>query len=194
MRFLIVIIFALSLTTCGYDLSQYQHLKNPEIKVKTDQPVIVYTVKGDPGESGKEAFKALFSAFYALKGKHKIKSSAPIARWYGDVNGPKDQWTGEFALKINESVKEIPEKIIKKYPKLELKVWTYGETAEILHIGAYDNETETIKRLHEYIEKSGYEINGQHEEEYIKGPGMFFNGNPDKYQTIIRYPVKKIED
>jgi len=23
------------------------------------------------------------------------------------------------------------------------------------------------------------------------GPGMFFNGNQDKYKTIIRYPVKK---
>lgn len=107
------------------------------------------------------------------------------------MNGPKEEWVGEFALKVNASVKEIPEKIKTKYPKLELKVWKYGKTAEILHVGAYDAEDATINKLHEFIEKSGYEINGQHEEEYIKGPGMFFEGNPDKYQTIIRYPVKK---
>jgi hypothetical protein len=36
-----------------------------------------------------------------------------------------------------------------------------------------------------------------HEEEYIKGPGMIFAGNPETYLTIIRYPVQKrtpIED
>ena len=32
---------------------------------------------------------------------------------------------------------------------------------------------------------------GEHEEEYLRGPGMFSKGDPEKYLTIIRYRVKK---
>ncbi len=32
---------------------------------------------------------------------------------------------------------------------------------------------------------------GEHEEEYLKGPGMFGTGGPEKYLTIIRYRLKK---
>jgi len=42
-----------------------------------------------------------------------------------------------------------------------------------------------------FIEENEYKVTGAHEEEYLKGPGMFFMGNPKKYQTIIRYPVEK---
>ena len=34
-------------------------------------------------------------------------------------------------------------------------------------------------------------LQGEHEEEYIKGPGMLSKGNPQKYLTIIRYRVKQ---
>jgi hypothetical protein len=36
-------------------------------------------------------------------------------------------------------------------------------------------------------------IVGEHEEEYVRGPGMFSRGDPEKYLTIIRYRVKKAQ-
>ena len=45
--------------------------------------------------------------------------------------------------------------------------------------------TPTIEKIKTFISERGYEINGDHEEEYLKGPGMFFKGNPKKYRTII---------
>ena len=190
-----VIIFAIMICGCGHDLSRYEHLKDPSISNKADRNMIVYEIKGSPEETGGEAFTALFSAFYSLKRKHNLKSAAPLARWSGIPGQSEEEWVGEFALPVNASVKNIPEKIKAIYPKLQLKVWKYGETAEILHVGSYDSEDGTIKRLHEFIKDSGYIIIGKHEEEYIKGPGMFFKGNPKKYQTIIRYPVmKKLND
>ena len=38
----------------------------------------------------------------------------------------------------------------------------------------------------------GYEVSGLHEEDYLKGPGFLFAGNPDEYLTLIRYPVSKV--
>ena len=49
----------------------------------------------------------------------------------------------------------------------------------------------TILRLHDFIDSQGYRIIGEHEEEYLRGPGMFSRGNPEKYYTIIRYRVAK---
>ena len=40
-----------------------------------------------------------------------------------------------------------------------------------------------------FIADKGYVVAGPHEEEYLAGPGMV--AEPAKYQTIIRYQVKK---
>ena len=116
---------------------------------------------------------------------------APIGRWPKALETPKHEWLGIYGLEVSNSVLEIPAEIQEKYPKLKVETWEYGKVGEILHIGSYTNEPPTVDKLHEYINNSGYEISGLHEEEYLKGPGMFGKGNPDKYYTIIRYPVSK---
>ncbi len=65
--------------------------------------------------------------------------------------------------------------------------------AQILHVGRYDEEIADTEVLKEFIRSQGYEITGLHEEEYLKGPGFLFAGDPDDYLTLIRYPVKKID-
>jgi hypothetical protein len=167
-------------------------LVEPKITAKADQPMLTYSVTGDPGNSGKEAMGALMNTFFKLKKQHKLTMSPVIARWPMPFDTPKEEWIGVFGLPVNESVTEIPTAIKEKFPKLKLEIWTYGETAEILHVGSYAKETETIEKLHKYISDSGYTIAGVHEEEYVKGPGMFSKGNVDKYLTIIRYPVSKL--
>jgi hypothetical protein len=47
------------------------------------------------------------------------------------------------------------------------------------------------ERLLHFIDPQGYRVVGDHEEEYVKGPGMMFSGDPDKYLTIIRLRVEK---
>ncbi|MFH0768533.1 MAG: GyrI-like domain-containing protein, partial [Chloroflexota bacterium] len=68
---------------------------------------------------------------------------------------------------------------------VKLETWDYGTVAQILHLGSYDQEQPNIERLHKFIEESGYEIAGMHEEEYLTRPDSKFP------KTIIRYPVKK---
>ena len=95
-------------------------------------------------------------------------------------------------MPVPDEVTTLPEYEAEAGLKVALTTWEYGEVAEILHIGPYDKEDQTIAKLMTFIEQQGYEIIGEHEEEYLKGPGMFFKGNPEKYYTIIRYQVKKI--
>ena len=62
-----------------------------------------------------------------------------------------------------------------------VETWAYGDVAEILHEGSYGAEQPDIERLLRFIESSGDRVIGDYEEEYVKGPGIFFAGDPDKY-------------
>jgi hypothetical protein len=66
-----------------------------------------------------------------------------------------------------------------------IEMWKYGTVAQILHLGAYDQETENIKKLLVFIDEQGYEVAGDHEEEYLTRP------DAKVAKTIIRYPVRK---
>ena len=67
----------------------------------------------------------------------------------------------------------------------KIETGEYGATAQILHLGAYDQEEATVERLNQFIEDSGYEIAGVHEEEYLTQPAA------KVVKTIIRHVVRK---
>ncbi len=147
-----------------------------------------------PNEFGGKAFGLLFKTYFKIKGTPKgSKQPAPRARWPVSLDSPQSEWIGRYAMPVPEDTTELPEYKAEPGLTMELTTWEYGEVAEILHIGPYDKEEPTIEKLHNFIAQNGYEIIGEHEEEYLKGPGMFFKGNPEKYYTIIRYQVKKKE-
>lgn len=177
----------------GPDLSQFEHLQEPQISTKPDLKVIVVEAKGSPNDVGQNAFGLLFKTYFKIKDAPKgPQQQAPRARWPISADTAQSEWVGLYAMPVPESVTELPEYKAEPGLTMELTTWEYGEVVEILHIGPYDKETPTIEKLHAFIEDQGYEIVGLHEEEYLKGPGMFFKGNPEKYYTIIRYQVKKV--
>lgn len=189
---LILFLATILLIGCGKKFEEYEYLSDPQISEKAPQKMLVYEAAGNPNETVGEAFGALFSTFFKLKKAHDMDLVAPLARWPKTPDTPMDEWIGIYAIPVAESVMKIPAKALNEHPALKLETWEYGLVAEILHKGSYASEGPTVERLHQFITNSGYEISGLHEEEYLKGPGMFGPGNPDKYFTIIRYPVAEM--
>jgi len=114
------------------------------------------------------------------------------AGWYSDgkvARSTARKMEINLGLPVSDEVTAIPADLKSESP-ITIGIWEYGDVAEILHIGPYDAEKPAIDRLHQFIKDNGYIIAGDHEEEYLKGPGILFS-NPKNYQTIIRYPVKK---
>jgi hypothetical protein len=183
-------IAAFYLFTQGPEPGQFESLKEPRISSMPHQNMLVVTAKGDPNVVAGTAFKLLFRTYYRLPGASKGSKPAPRARWSGDMND-KSSWTGFYALPVPAGAVSLPQVQTEPGYKVELVAWEYGDVAEILHVGPYAREKPTIERLHRFILQQGYEIIGPHEEEYVKGPGMFFTGDPEKYRTIVRYRVKK---
>ncbi len=184
-----VFITAWLITSCAPSMKQYEPLKDPKIVKKADQKVIYIELKGDPNKMG-GAVASLYQIYFKLPIKGK-KMVAPRARWPKPFNTPRDEWVGIWALPVPDSVTSLP--VLKEKTAYEIKLgtWEYGDVAEILHKGPYKTEIPAIEKLKAFIQSSGYGIAGIHEEEYLIGPGMFGPGNPEKYYTIIRYPVKK---
>lgn len=176
----------------GPDISQFEHLKEPKISTMKNQKMVVVETKGDPNIVGEKALGLLFKTYFKIKGTSKgPKQPAPRARWPVSLDAPKSEWVGFYAMPVPEQTVQLPEYKAETGLKAELTTWEYGDVAEILHIGPYNKEEFIIKRLVDFIKEQGCKIVGDHEEEYIKGPGMFLKGNPEKYITIIRYRVKK---
>jgi hypothetical protein len=190
---LIIITILFIVSNCsGLDLKQFEFLKDPRITQKNPMNMLVYELEGDPNDTAGKAYSVLFKVAYKLKNARQgLEQEPPRARWPKPFDIPSKQWLGQFALPINSSIITLPSEIQKEYPNLKIETWEYGTVAEILHIGPYTKEQPTVKKLMEFIQKSGYKISGTHEEEYLKTSGMFFKGDENEYYTILRCSVKK---
>ncbi len=186
-----VVVFLLGLG--GPSARQFEYLKDPQVRILPDLKVLQVEAKGEPGVMGGQAFGLLFKTYFQLKGVPKgPKQPAPRARWPLGLDTPKGEWVGRYAMPVPENVNALPSQGDGTPGlRVELTTWEYGDVAEVLHVGPYDKEEPTIARLRQFIKDCRYETVGEHEEEYLKGPGMFGKGNPQKYLTIIRYRVKK---
>lgn len=168
------------------DISQYEDLKDPHISDKADQKVIATTGEGNPDDVASNAISKLYKVYFSLSEVDKTRLVVPRGRWEFITEGDTSNLKGELALPVPDSIESIP-----AGSDVELKTWQYGEVAEILHIGSYDSETESVEKLKMFIDEQGYEITGPQEEEYLRGPTIIGEGNPDNYATIIRYRVVK---
>jgi hypothetical protein len=161
-------------------LHQFDYLTEPQISTKPDQNMLVADVKGVPEEVSGPAIGKLYKIVY----KYKDKNQPPVLRGRWQFDDKDNVVAGHYGIPIKAGIKVDQDGV-------RSEIWEYGLVAEILHIGSYDNEKPTVEKLTKFISDNGYSIIGDHEEEYVKGPGMFFKGNPDNYRTIIRYRIEK---
>jgi hypothetical protein len=173
--------------TSGPTAEDFADLRHPRIMTLADSPVLEVQRAGDPNIVAADAFKALFGAYYQLPGiSRSARPPAPRARWARTLDtNRKDTWTARYALPLPPGTPSATT----SSDNVQSTTWTYGTVAEILHIGPYATEQADIDRLLAFIRSSGYVITGDHEEEYLKGPGGFIAGDPANYLTIIRYNI-----
>ncbi len=163
--------------------------KEPQILEMPPQKMAVVHGKGTPDKVFSELMPALYGSVYTLKfdlkkkGLPTFKVSGLRARYPDAHLVPKEEWTHIIALPIPEDTTSLTQKV----PGIEVNIetWEYGTVAQILHVGSYAEEGPTVERLHQFIEENGYQIAGDHEEEYLTTPDA---KNP---KTIIRYQVRK---
>ena len=169
---------------------------------------------GDPNtaQEYKDAIEALYAAAYKIKftSKKTIEKDYVVppleGLWWAEVMESfttardKSNWdwtmmiltpdwiTEAFysqALDQVRSSKDLPALAL-----LRLENYHEGLSAQILHVGSYDDETPTLLRLHqEWLPQNGYGENGKHHEIYLSDPRKTA---PEKLKTILRQPIVRV--
>ena len=174
--------------------------------------------KGDPNEPDgayQAALAKLYAVAYTLKMSYK--TDYRIRGFYEYVVPPLEGfWNLNGAVLTDKSVLEwvsvirLPDFIteadlqwakdtVLKKKRLDcsdvsLRQITEGRCVQIMHIGSYDSEPETIARMAQFMRENGYETDfeggRQHHEIYLSDPRKTAT---DKLKTVIRLPVRTVK-
>lgn len=73
------------------------------------------------------------------------------------------------------------------FTALKFEKMSEGKCVQIMHIGSYQQESETIKSMNEFLKENNLNRNGHHHEIYLTDPNKVA---ASKMKTILRQPIK----
>lgn len=90
------------------------------------------------------------------------------------------------------AVAEATKKKNQSFSKVEFFTYDEGSCVQCMHLGSYDNEPVTVKLMHDFATKNGYELDitdtRYHHEIYLSDPRRC---DVNKLKTVVRHPIKK---
>ena len=188
--------------------SYYKAGPKPEIVEFDTAKYLTIEGKGEPaGEVFTSKVEALYPLAYGIKKVCKDQGNdfgVPKLEglWWVEGNTPalevhRSEWCWKLLIRMPEFVtREMmlsvqPEVAKKKkndlIQEISFEKITEGKCVQIMHIGPYSTESETINALLEFMAENGLSVNGLHHEIYLSDPRKT---EPSKMKTLIRYPVK----
>ena len=179
------------------------------------QPVLItikpaqYLVISGQGAPGGAEFTARIGALYGMA--FTVKMTRKIAGlqdyavgklegqylFNGDPAGlPKDQWRWKLLIRTPDFIKPMDLKkavaaLLKRGKPMEVKEVALerireGRCVQMLHVGPYERECETIAKMKAFVEGKGLRLAGPHHEIYISDPRRV---PPERLKTILREPI-----
>ncbi|MBM6749891.1 GyrI-like domain-containing protein [Mediterraneibacter glycyrrhizinilyticus] len=193
--------------------------KKPQIIEIPAMNFLAVRGQGNPNEEGgayKNAIGLLYGMAYTIKmskmGNHRIEGYfdyvvPPLEGfwWQEGTQGVdyfrKEDFQWISLIRLPEFVTEdefewaCREATVKKemdFSKVEFLTYEEGLCVQCMHIGPYDEEPDTVRRMEEYIEEQGYETDFSdcrfHHEIYLSDVRRC---KPENLKTVIRHPVRK---
>lgn len=124
-------------------------------------------------------------AFWWVEGELPFDES-PKEEWYWNILIRMPDFVGEGEVKIASEVL-IEKAKLQADHRVVLTSLHEGKSVQVLHIGGYDEEEESISKIEKFMENEGLQCNGRHHEIYLSDPRKV---SKEKLRTIIRYAVK----
>jgi hypothetical protein len=166
---------------------------------------------GDPNTSADyaHAVEALYTVAYTIKfaSKNTLGRDFVVGPleglWWSDrpevfITRDKDAWHWRMLISqpgwitddlIDESQKAaLTKKNLPAIADIRRETLDEGTSAQLLHVGPYDDEGPVLARLHhEYLAANDLRMCGHHHEIYL---GDHRRTEPAKFKTILRQPVR----
>lgn len=196
--------------------SYYSAKSTPQLIDIEKAQFLSITGKGDPsGKEYADKIQALYATAYTVKFIYKSMSndfavSKLEGLWsydeikYKDVSMdeapsriPRSEWLYRMMIRMPDFVTKeqietaiqtvTTKKQITLASEIEFYEMTEGKVVQMLHIGPFANEIQTLKQIQEFTIKNNLQRNGIHHEIYLSD---FRKTVPEKLKTILREPVK----
>jgi len=164
--------------------------------------------KGEPGgDAFQAAVGALYNVAFTVKMARKFAGrdyavSKLEGLWWVRQKGadfmrePKSTWQWQLLIRVPDwiqarEVGAAAEGLVKKgksrqVQDVELVVLNEGRVVQMLHVGSYDEEPRTVRRMSSFASEHQLAFHGKHHEIYLSDPRRV---SPDKLRTILRHPV-----
>jgi hypothetical protein len=123
-------------------------------------------------------------------------------QWWSDsapcfTQLPKDQWQWKLLIRTPEFITradldQAVAVLLKRgkgadVKRVQLEPLTEGKCVQMLHVGPYDKEGDTVALMQAFAEKHQLQFHGRHHEIYLSDPRRVA---PERLKTILRHPVK----
>ena len=189
-----------------------KHLYNPSAREVTvvEVPKMTFLMldgMGDPNtaQAYKDAVEALYSVAYTIKFLLKKEAAFDYAvmplegLWWaeGGRNASRESWhwtmmimqpnivTEEWFIHALEQAKR--KKNLQALDKVRLDSLHEGTAIQIMHIGPFATEEQTLEKIERFCEEHSYRVQGKHHEIYLNDPRKTA---PEKMHTVLRQPVR----
>lgn len=190
---------------------QYIAPKQPQLVEIREAQYLAVSGRGEPGgEEFTAKIGALYGVAYTMKmtrkfdGKQDYTIGKLEGQWWLDgertdfaTTDPK-LWNWKLLIRTpnfirDDELDEAVEKLLKKgkepqVRQLALESFAEGLCVQMLHIGPYEKEPETILKMVNFAEQQDLEFHGRHHEIYLSDPRRI---PPERLKTILRHPVRK---
>ena len=194
----------------------YQPKAAPSVVNVPSMVYIAVDGKGDPNTS--EEYAAAIEMLYGLSYTIKMGNKSVLEWVVGPLEGlwsidgnpqtsvvsvtDKDKYVWTALIRqpdfVNQDFFETARiQLAKKKPNLDLsqarlQTIKEGLCVQILHVGPYDAEPETVAILDQFALDNGYILDlsrtRRHHEIYLSDPRRT---SPDKLKTVIRHPIRR---
>ncbi|MBT1704325.1 GyrI-like domain-containing protein [Chryseosolibacter indicus] len=195
----------------------YYHAKTkPEIVEIEPAQFLSIKGKGDPSEAEFiSKIQALYATAYTIKFIYKSKGKDFVVPkleglWRFDESLsnnttisetpkaiPRSEWQYQLLIRmpdyvnnrtiINAALQVVEKKKIEEAENVHLLNLHEGKCIQILHVGPFHREPETLQLIQDFSNKHQLLKNGLHHEIYLSD---FRKTPPDKLKTILREPVR----
>ena len=200
----------------------YMPKGTPSVVNVPEMNYIAVRGSGDPNDEDgeyKQSIELLYGISYTIKmsrkGDHRIEGYfdyvvPPLEGfwWQEGVKGidyaSKDsfRWISVIRLpdfvtkeEFDWAVREAETKKKQDFSKVEFFTYNEGMCVQCMHTGPYDDEPQTVKLMHGFMEKEGFELDitdkRMHHEIYLSDARKTA---PEKLRTVIRHPIKLKEN
>jgi len=190
--------------------------RTPELVKLGPAKYLAVEGRGQPGGPAfQAAVQSLYHVAYTMKFQRKAEGAPDFKVstlegqwWFDETARPKDarrpwsvspkDWRWKLLVMVPDFIGKADVAKAKcdcsdrhcdaKADTVALESIREGLCVQMLHVGPYDDEPESIARMHVAATSEGFSPSGRHHEIYMSDPRR---SKPQRLRTILRQPVRK---